>query len=146
MYVQQVGVGAPYFLTMLLQDHFNEGGAIVNIGSTRGDMSQIDTESYSASKGGIVSLTHALAVSLGGKVRVNAISPGWIDTLDSKLSDADKSQHPVKRVGVPLDIVKMAMFLCSNDSSFITGQNIVVDGGMSKQMIYHGDGGWKYQK
>lgn len=146
MYVQQVGVGAPYFLTMLFQDFFNEGGSVINIASTRWNQSQPDTESYSASKGGIVALTHALAVSLAGKVRVNAISPGWINTHDSKFSDSDRNQHLAKRVGRPEDIVNMVKFLCSEDSSFITGQNFTVDGGMSKQMIYHGDHGWEYKE
>ncbi len=119
--------------------------SIVNISSTRYNMSQTNTESYTATKGGITSLTHALAVSLAGKARVNAIAPGWIDTTESTLSNADHMQHPVGRVGVPLDIVNAVMFLCSDKSSFITGQVLPVDGGMSKLMIYHEDNGWTYE-
>ncbi len=144
LYVQKIGVTAPYLLTKLLLPHFAENAAIVNICSTRAFMSQADTESYSAAKGGILALTHALAVSLAGKVRVNAISPGWIDTTGREWSREDKLQHPVGRVGRPLDIARMALCLCGEDSSFITGENITVDGGMTKLMIYHGDNGWRY--
>ncbi len=143
-YVLQVGVTAPYMLARLFRDHFNDQAAIVNISSTRAGMSQPDTESYTAAKGGISALTHALAVSLAGRVRVNSISPGWIDTTDSELSDEDRKQHPVKRVGRPRDIAKLALFLCGADSGFITGENINVDGGMSRLMIYHDDHGWSY--
>lgn len=143
-YVLRVGVSAPYQLTRLFLPHFNEQGAIVNISSTRAFMSQEDTESYSAAKGAITALTHSLAVSLGAKVRVNSISPGWIDTTDSSFGREDMEQHPAGRVGTPLDIAKLAMFLCSEDSSFITGENIIVDGGMTKNMIYHNDCGWSY--
>lgn len=141
-YVLRVGVTAPFMLTQLFMDHFNQGGNIVNISSTRYLMSQPDTESYTATKGAISSLTHALAVSLAGKVRVNSIAPGWIDTSGSVFEGSDNSQHPVGRVGVPQDITNAVMFLCSDQSSFITGQNITVDGGMSKLMIYHNDYGW----
>lgn len=143
-YVLKVGVSAPYLLSQLFLPHFREGGAIVNIGSTRSSMSQSNSESYSAAKGGIAALTHALAISLAGRVRVNAISPGWIDTTDSTHSDSDLAQHPVKRIGTPSDIVRAAFFLCDEENSFITGENLVVDGGMSKLMIYHGDEGWTY--
>jgi Dehydrogenases with different specificities (related to short-chain alcohol dehydrogenases) len=152
-YVLKVGVTAPYMLAKLFKDRFNPGGAIVNISSTRSFMSQQDTESYSAAKGGISALTHALAVSLAGKVRVNSVSPGWIDVranedihYESKHSDADKYQHPVRRVGRPRDIVKAVMFLCDEENGFITGQNITVDGGMTKLMIYSGDDGWEYHE
>ncbi len=144
--VLRVGVGAPYYLTKLFMEYFEEGGAIVNIASTRAFMSQEDTESYSAAKGGIVALTHAMAVSLAGKVRVNCISPGWIDTTGEKFSQEDKEQHPVKRIGKTEDITKLAMYLCSEDSSFINGENITVDGGMSKLMIYHNDEGREYKR
>lgn len=87
-----------------------------------------------------------MAVTLRGKARVNSISPGWIDTTNSEFSSADKLQHLVNRVGVPKDIVNVVMFLCSEKSSFITGQDIVVDGGMTKQMIYHDDYDWYYNK
>lgn len=144
-YVLKIGVSAPYMLTMLLLEHFKPNAAIVNIASSRALMSQKDTESYSAAKGGISTLTHALSISLAGKVRVNSISPGWIDTgAFGELSTEDILQHPVKRVGHPLDITKMVFFLCSDASGFITGENITVDGGMSKQMIYHGEYGWTY--
>lgn len=144
-YILRIGVSAPYLLTKLLLDHFSCGAAVVNIASSRAFMSQKDTESYSAAKGGISALTHALSISLAGKVRVNAISPGWIDTgAFGELTKEDSMQHPVKRVGHPLDIAKMVLFLCSEDSGFITGENITIDGGMSKQMIYHGEYGWTY--
>lgn len=149
-YVLQVGVTAPYMLSKLFMDYFTEGGAIVNIASTRAFMSQMDTESYSAAKGGISALTHALAISLAGRVRVNSISPGWIDVsanfdanYTDKHSESDKLQHPAHRVGKPMDIARAVMFLCNEENSFITGENITVDGGMTKQMIYHNDYNWK---
>jgi NAD(P)-dependent dehydrogenase (short-subunit alcohol dehydrogenase family) len=120
-------------------------GTIVNIASTRALMSEPDTESYSASKGGLVALTHALAVSLGSDVRVNCISPGWIDVSSRQkrsrrqaeiLSEADHAQHPVGRVGRVEDVAAMAVFLASAESGFVTGQNFVVDGGMTRKMIY----------
>jgi len=144
LYVLKVGITAPYMFTRLFMEYFNENGAVVNISSTRGYMSQADTESYTAAKGGISALTHALAVSLAGKLRVNSISPGWIDTKNNQWSVEDREQHPVKRLGNPQDIARMAMFLCSEDSGFITGENITIDGGMSRLMIYHEDEGWKY--
>lgn len=144
-YVLKVGVTAPYMLSKLFMNNFNEGGAIVNISSTRAYMSQEDTESYTAAKGGITALTHALSISLAGKVRVNSISPGWIETEENvKHSTEDMSQHPVKRVGKVSDISNMVMFLCSDKASFITGQDITVDGGMTKLMIYNDDKGWNY--
>ena len=146
IYVQKIGVAAPYMLTKLLLPYFGENAAVVNISSTRAFMSQPDTESYTAAKGGITALTHALAVSLAGKVRVNSISPGWIDTNDSEfseLSDEDKRQHPAGRVGKPIDVAKAVLYLCSEEAGFITGENINIDGGMTKQMIYHNDNGWK---
>ena len=144
MHVQKIGVAIPYYLTTLLKDNFSENAAIVNIASTRAFMSQEDTESYSAAKGAITSLTHALAMSLRGKVRVNCVSPGWIDVDNSKFSKEDEKQHPVGRVGAPEDIANAVLYLCAEESSFITGQNITIDGGMSKQMIYHNDLGWSY--
>jgi NAD(P)-dependent dehydrogenase (short-subunit alcohol dehydrogenase family) len=110
-------------------------GAMVNIASTRALMSEKNTEAYAASKGGVVALTHALAVSLGPDVRVNCISPGWIETHgDAKHSDADRLQHPAGRVGVPQDIAELADYLIA--AGFVTGQNFVADGGMTKKMIY----------
>ncbi len=143
-YILKVGVSAPYLLSQLFLPHFREGGAIVNISSTRASMSQANSESYSAAKGGITALTHALAISLAGRVRVNAVSPGWIDTTNSAHGESDLAQHPVKRIGTPSDIVRAVFFLCDQENSFITGENLVVDGGMSKLMIYHGDEGWTY--
>jgi NAD(P)-dependent dehydrogenase (short-subunit alcohol dehydrogenase family) len=117
--------------------HMAEGGAIVNIASTRALMSEPHSEAYAASKGGLVALTHALAISLGPKLRVNAISPGWIETDPQAVhSDADKAQHPVGRVGTPDDIAQMTAYLLSEASGFITGQNFVIDGGMTKKMMY----------
>ena len=118
----------------------------MNISSSRERMSQPQTESYTAAKGGIAALTHALAISLGPKVRVNSISPGWIDTINYPGSEEDKLQQPAGRIGTPDDIASMVLFLCSDEAGFITGENIVIDGGMTRQMIYHGDNGWKFTK
>lgn len=145
-YAMAVGVTAPFYLSKLFMPYFNEGGAIVNISSSRDRMSQPQTESYTAAKGGIAALTHALAVSLAGKVRVNSISPGWIDTSYKVYEGADAVQQPCGRVGSPLDIANMVLFLCSDKAGFITGENICIDGGMTKQMIYHGDNGWTLSK
>jgi NAD(P)-dependent dehydrogenase (short-subunit alcohol dehydrogenase family) len=144
-YVLRVGVTAPFLLTQLFMGHFGAQASIVNISSTRHLMSQADTESYTAAKGGITALTHAMAITLAGKARVNSISPGWIDTRDCRFKGPDADQHPVGRVGVPADIVHAVMFLCDEKSSFITGQNLTVDGGMTKLMVYHDDFGWTYQ-
>lgn len=141
-YALQVGVAAPFYLTKLLLPHFAPGAAIVNLSSTRDRMSQPQTESYTAAKGGIAALTHALAVSLAGRVRVNSISPGWIDTAYTVYEGPDATQQPAGRVGNPLDIANLALYLCSDMAGFITGENICVDGGMTKQMIYHNDWGW----
>ncbi len=138
----QVGVAAPFYLTQLLLPYFGQGASIVNISSSRDRMSQPFTESYTAAKGGIAALTHALAVSLRDKARVNSISPGWIDTTGSQFSGADETQHPAGRVGTPQDIAQMVLFLCSDKAGFITGENICIDGGMTHQMIYHDDCGW----
>ena len=141
-YAQRVGVTAPFYLSKLFAPYFAEGASIVNISSSRDRMSQPETESYTAAKGGISSLTHALAVSLAGKVRVNSISPGWIDTGYTVYEGADAIQQPCGRVGNPPDIANMVLYLCSDMAGFITGENICIDGGMTKQMIYHGDHGW----
>ena len=145
-YALQVGVTAPFYLAKLFLPFFSPGAAIVNISSTRDRMSQPQTESYTAAKGGISALTHALAVSLAGKVRVNSISPGWIDTSFTEYEGADALQQPVGRVGNPLDIANMVLYLCSDKAGFITGENICIDGGMTKQMIYHGEYGWTLQR
>ena len=141
-YALAVGVTAPFYLSKLFMPHFREGGSIINISSTRDRMSQPQTESYTAAKGGIAALTHALAVSLAGKVRVNSISPGWIDTTGTEYTGADAIQQPCGRVGKPIDIANMVLYLCSEKAGFINGKNICIDGGMTKLMIYHGDHGW----
>ncbi len=145
-YALDVGVTAPFYLSKLFMPHFNKGGSIINISSSRDRMSQPQTESYTAAKGGISALTHALAVSLAGKVRVNSISPGWIDTEYRIYNGADAVQQPGGRVGNPLDIANAVLFLCSDKAGFIDGENICIDGGMTKQMIYHGDNGWKLEE
>lgn len=142
-YAMAVGVTAPFYLAKLFLDYFAEGACIINMSSSRDRMSQPQTESYTAAKGGIASLTHALAVSLAGKVRVNSISPGWIETGDEIYEGPDAIQQPVGRVGNTMDIANMILFLCSDKAGFITGENICIDGGMTKQMIYHGEYGWK---
>lgn len=119
----------------------NGGGAIINISSTRATMSEPSSEAYAASKGGILSLTHALAVSLGpDRITVNAISPGWIETGDyDKLREIDHYQHPAQRVGKPSDIARACLYLTNPENNFITGTNLVIDGGMSRKMIYEED-------
>lgn len=143
-YALQVGVAAPYMLTRLLMEHFAPGAAIVNLSSSRDRMSMPASESYTAAKGGIAALTHALAVSLSGRVRVNSISPGWIETQGVEYDGADAVQHPAARVGRPEDIAHMVLYLCSEKAGFITGENICIDGGMTRLMIYHAEHGWKY--
>ena len=144
-YALSVGVAAPFYLVKLLMPYLTQGASIINISSSRDRMSQPQTESYTAAKGGIAALTHALAVSLAGKARVNSISPGWIDTQYVEYEGADALQQPVGRVGNPMDIANMVLFLCSEKAGFITGENICIDGGMTKQMIYHADNGWKLE-
>lgn len=144
-YALRVGVTAPFYLTKRFAPYFVPGASVINISSSRDRMSQPQTESYTAAKGGISALTHALAVSLAGKVRVNSISPGWIDTDFTIYDGADAVQHPAGRVGNPLDIANMVLFLCSDKAGFITGENICIDGGMTRQMIYHNDFGWNLQ-
>ena len=145
-YALSVGVTAPFYLSKLFNAHFADGAVIVNISSSRDRMSQPQTESYAAAKGGIAALTHALAVSLAGRVRVNSISPGWIDTSGTVYEGPDAIQQPAGCVGNPLDIANMVLFLCSDKAGFITGENICIDGGMTRQMIYHGDHGWKLEQ
>jgi NAD(P)-dependent dehydrogenase (short-subunit alcohol dehydrogenase family) len=145
-YALKVGVTAPFYLSKLFAPHFADGASIVNISSSRDRMSQPNTESYTAAKGGISALTHALAISLSGKARVNSISPGWIDTNYTVYEGPDATQQPVGRVGNPPDIANMVLYLCSDMAGFITGENICIDGGMTKLMIYHGDHGWKLEQ
>ena len=141
-----VGVTAPFYLSKLFAEHFAPGASIINISSSRDRMSMPQTETYTAAKGGIYALTHALAVSLAGKVRVNSISPGWIDTDYAVYEGPDALQQPAGRVGNPLDIAHMVLFLCSDKAGFITGENICIDGGMTRQMIYHGEHGWNLEQ
>ena len=145
-YALRVGIAAPFYLTKRFAPYFTEGASVINISSTRAGMSQPQTESYTAAKGGIEALTHALAVSLRGKARVNAIAPGWIDTDFRVYEGADATQQPVGRVGNPMDVVNLLLFLISDKASFITGETVVVDGGMTRQMVYHGDHGWTLQE
>ena len=145
-YALSVGVTAPFYLIKLLKNHLAEGASIINISSSRDRMSQPQTESYTAAKGGIAALTHALAVSLSGRARVNSISPGWIDTAYTVYEGPDAIQQPAGRVGNPLDIAHVVLFLCSEKAGFITGENICIDGGMTKQMIYHGDCNWELKE
>ena len=144
-YALAVGVTAPFYLTKLLMPYLAPGASIVNISSSRDRMSMPQTESYTAAKGGIAALTHAMSVSLAGKARVNSISPGWIDTTGAEITGPDATQQPAGRVGKPEDIASMVMYLCSDKAGFITGENICIDGGMTKLMIYHGDHGWSYE-
>jgi len=144
MNAMAVGVTAPFYLSKLFRNYFSEGACIINISSSRDRMSQPQTESYTSAKGGIAALTHSLAVSLAGKVRVNSISPGWIETGNPEYDEADVKQHPSGRVGNTMDIASMILYLCSDKAGFINGENICIDGGMTKQMIYHNDNDWKY--
>ena len=145
-YAMNVGVTAPFYLVKLLQQHLAAGASVINISSSRDRMSQPQTESYTAAKGGIAALTHSLAVSLAGKARVNSISPGWIDTTGTVYEGPDATQQPARRVGNPHDIANMVLFLCSDKAGFITGENICIDGGMTRQMIYHAEHGWTLEK
>ena len=142
-YALKVGVTAPFYLTKLFLPYFAEGASIINISSSRDRMSQPQTETYTAAKGGIAALTHAMAVSLAGKVRVNSVSPGWIDNNYTVYEGPDATQQPAGRVGAPPDIANMVLYLCSPMAGFITGENICIDGGMTRLMIYHGDHGWR---
>ena len=130
-----VNLTGPFLMTKHAVPHLRRSrGAIVNIASTRALQSEADTEAYAASKGGVVALTHALAMSLGPAVRVNCISPGWI--AHAKVRRKDHAQHPVGRVGRDADIAELVAYLLSDAAGFITGQNFVVDGGMTRKMIY----------
>lgn len=144
-YALKVGVTAPFYLTKLLAPHFSAGASVVNISSSRDRMSQPQTESYTAAKGGIAALTHALAVSLAGVARVNSVSPGWIDNAYTVYEGPDATQQPVGRVGNPDDVAGLVLYLCSDMAGFITGENVCIDGGMTRQMIYHADHGWRLE-
>lgn len=144
--VIDVNLTAPFLCAKHAASHLKAiNGSIINLCSTRAFQSEANTEAYSASKGGVFALTHALAMSLGPEIRVNCISPGWIDVSDIRkkseanpyqITEADKNQHPAGRVGNGADIARMVLFLLNPENSFITGQNFVVDGGMTKKMIY----------
>ncbi len=140
--ILNIGITAPYHLSALCKEHMPEGSSIINILSSRAFQSQKNTEAYSSAKGGLYALTHALANSLGPKIRVNAIAPGWIHTGKNELSPEDHAQHLTGNVGTVEDIAEMVSFLTSSKAKFITGETIVIDGGMSKRMIYHNDEGW----
>lgn len=144
-YVLRVGVSAPFYLTQKCMPYFSKGSSVVNISSTRAFMSQQNTESYTAAKGGINALTHGMSITLAGKTRVNAIAPGWIETRGEEWSGADAIQQPAGRVGITKDIADMVLYLCSDKAGYITGQTFIIDGGMTKQMIYHNDCGWEYK-
>ncbi len=136
--VLDVNLSGPFYCAKAAAPYLSQaGGSIVNIASTRASQSEANTFAYSASKGGLVSLTHSLAISLGPKVRANCVSPGWILTNPQEAtSQADKEQHPVGRIGTPRDIADMVAYLLGPKSGFITGQNFAIDGGMTKKMIY----------
>lgn len=143
--VMRVNVTGAFICAKYCGPHMPEGSSIINVSSTRALMSEPHTEAYSASKGALLALTHALANSLAHRVRVNAISPGWIDVSQYKkkkyrkftaLTEADHAQHLVGRVGIPEDIVNAVMYLTGDEASFITGSNFVIDGGMTVKMIY----------
>lgn len=135
--ILSVNLSSIFYLVKYIKPFLSEHSAIVNMASTRALMSEPDNEAYAATKGGIVALTHALAISLAPKTRVNCISPGWIEVNDyNSLTDSDHKQQPVGRVGRVEDIAETVTFLLNEKAGFITGQNIVVDGGMTKKMIY----------
>lgn len=144
--VLAVNLAAPYHLTHLLKESLiRAGGCVINLASTRAYQSEPQSEGYAASKGGIVALTHAMAISLGEHgIRVNAIAPGWIDTTEWQKGkpdpavwpDEEHRQHPAGRIGRPADIAAACFFLASPDAGFITGQTLVIDGGMTRKMIY----------
>lgn len=136
--ILNVNLRGPFLLSKLAAPLMKRsgGGSIVNIASTRALMTEPGNEAYAASKGGMLALTHALANSLGPAIRVNAILPGWIDVAGEELRPEDHAQHPVGRVGIPEDVANACLFLATSESSFITGQRLVVDGGMTIKMIY----------
>ncbi|MBT9283102.1 MAG: SDR family oxidoreductase [Hydrogenibacillus schlegelii] len=142
--VLAVNLRAPYRLTEALLPAFSDGSAVVMVASTRALMSEPHTEPYSAAKGGLVALTHALAITLGPRIRVNVVSPGWIDPADwaddpdpaARPSPEDHAWHPVGRVGRPEDVAYAILFLASREAGFITGAHLIVDGGMTRKMVY----------
>ena len=143
--VLAVGLKAPYELTRLCKGELIKNkGRVINIASSRYNQSEPNSECYASAKGGIVALTHALAMSLAPDVLVNAIAPGWIQVEEYEISDTDKASVPAGKVGVPADISSMVLYLV--DQTFMTGETITIDGGMNKRMIYHNDWNWEYHK
>ena len=141
--VLAVNLTGPMLISKHMAPLLTPGGSIINIASTRAHQSEPDSEAYAAAKGGLIALTHAMAISLGPEVRVNVISPGWIDVsrlqpnpMEPAPSLHDHSQHPAGRVGDAEDVAALARFLLSDEAGFITGQEYIIDGGMSKRMIY----------
>ena len=135
--VLHTNLTAPFLLTRGLAPWLRKGrGRVVNMTSTRAHMSEPNTESYSATKGALLALTHSMAVSLGPEIKVNAVSPGWIDVVDEELREIDHIQHPAGRVGRPQDITSLISYLASGETDFITGSEFVIDGGMTRKMIY----------
>ena len=135
--VLHTNLTAPFLLTRELAPLLRRGlGRVVNLTSTRAHMSEPNTEAYAASKGGLLALTHALAISLGPELKVNCISPGWINSSQEELSEEDHHQHPAGRVGTVADITRLVDFLLAPENDFITGSEFVVDGGMTRKMIY----------
>lgn len=143
-----IGLKAPYELSRLCKKELIDNkGSIINIASSRAFQSEPDSEAYASAKGGIVALTHALSASLAHHVRVNCIAPGWINVTDLEdYSEEDTKAIPVGRIGTSKDISNMVLFLCSDKAGFISGETFIVDGGMSKRMIYHGDWNWYYKE
>ena len=143
--VLAVGLKAPYELSRLCKEELIKNkGRIINIASSRYNQSEPNSECYASAKGGIVALTHALAMSLAPDVLVNAIAPGWIQVEDYEISETDKASVPAGKVGVPSDISSMVLYLVNQ--TFMTGETITIDGGMNKRMIYHNDWNWEYHK
>jgi NAD(P)-dependent dehydrogenase (short-subunit alcohol dehydrogenase family) len=132
-----VNLGGTFLVTKHAIAHLRRArGAIINLGSTRAFQSEPNTIAYAAAKGGVVALTHALAISLGPRIRVNCVCPGWIATGAQKLSKRDHAQHPVGRVGVPDDVAGLCAWLLSAEAGFVTGASFTIDGGMTRKMIY----------
>lgn len=143
--VLAVGLKAPYALALLCkQELVKNNGKIINIASSRAFQSEPDSETYASTKGGIVALTHSLAMSLAPNVLVNCIAPGWIHVDEGEvISQTDQKSIPAGKVGSPKDISEMVLYLCNQ--TFITGETFTIDGGMSKRMIYHNDWYWKFE-
>lgn len=143
----KVSVTAPYLLTKLFRNSFYKGGAVVNISGAETLLTHEDAERCSAAEGAVVSLTHALAASLKGEARVNCVSPGVGGAGNAEGTVREKkAKQLLKRVGEPFDVTRTVLFLCEEKADFINGQNITVDGGMTKMMVYHNQDGWTFTK